>query len=126
MADYLPKVGDRVRVTETREGVVTGAGSLAFTIRQDNDRGYGSYTYSIEHASVEKLPDPESSEWQPGDVAYYHYWLEVGGEPLVRNFSNDGWICQMGTYYPDSRSGVSAKKLTLLVRDGKPVTDATP
>lgn len=67
---YEPKVGDRVRITDTREGVVHEVNDRDVWITEEGGHRAGFY-FDISGAGVtsrtfEKLQDPEP-QWEHGD-----------------------------------------------------------
>lgn len=118
MGDYVPQRGHRVRGTRTREGVVTERGDNYVML--DDRRHVALYD---EHGwTWERLPDLEPDWWPPklGDVA-----VEGDDEPdvlfrVTSAIGDEAWTNANGVRVGDAEA---ARPLTLLVRDGKPVTD---
>lgn len=114
MNEYRPEVGHHVRVVV--EGRVTYTDAVGVLVQSDAN----GHCFGFDFASVawtERLPDPEP-EWQPGDVV----WSAECGRAFTRTSSKSDlcWLDSIdGEVEPRRYLG---DDLTLLVRDGKPVT----
>lgn len=108
-----PKVGDRVRVLTSREGVVSQVSEYGLVL----EGGFAvSKTFGTPKVEIEIL-ERAKSKWLPGDIT-------IGNmSKTLRVLRDDGrWYdCMTGAL---QSSSVNHDNTTLIVRDGKPVEEA--
>lgn len=105
---YEPKKGDRVRITDTREGVVHEAGDRVIWITEEGGHRTGFEVdvsgCSVISRTIEKLPDPEP-QWVNGDVVKIGNWLPG-------HWYNGSWRGQDGQRHPFDEDGGSAARFS--------------